>query len=73
MKNPLDWHKRRLRNQRNTLVREERNLAMQQARVSQLKFNIERLQTQINRAEMEGRDSFDDERYNIPRQQHRNL
>lgn len=60
---PLATHREHLRNREATLERARRELEGLQANVRGLEASCDKLTRQIMRAEHEGKDRFDDERY----------
>ena len=73
MKQSLEWHKEALKNLREYHAREQRRIVALQERADEHAMEITILSRQIMRAEKEGRDGFDSDRFNMPRHLHHDL
>jgi len=68
MKMPVAWHARRLENMRDFRARLRKQRDDLRAKIARVSNDCCELQDQLDRAAREGRESFDQDRYNIPRQ-----
>jgi hypothetical protein len=68
MKQPISWHKQNLALLKLAVLDLEGEFKMAKARMEYASRDLRELEWQIERAEREGRDSFDSERFNKPRQ-----
>ena len=66
MKMPVSWYEQNLSAMKSSLAREEKTLSNQENKVHRLKSNIAILKAKIDRAKSEGKDSFDQDKYNVP-------
>lgn len=67
MKMPLEWHKKCLENRIASNDQLHTEATWLRVRFEQEKEHIQLLAQQINRAEIEGRDSFDPDKYGVKR------
>ena len=63
MKKPISWHEANLKNRRRSLLSEKNLLEIQKQRVERLSDNVDLLSDQIDTAKLEGKVSFDSERF----------
>ena len=68
MREPIEWHERRLKNRISSLNNEKERLRILEGDIARDEEAITKLGLQIERAKKEGRDGFDANQFNIPRQ-----
>jgi hypothetical protein len=67
VKMPLDWHKKNLKNQKDSLEREEERLRSHITYVERQRLDYLIYKAKVDRAIAEGRDGFDSDKFNVER------
>ncbi len=67
MKMPVKWHEECLVNMRKSLQRDRDAFERMRARLEREESEVSLYESQVDRAKREGRESFDSERFNVPR------